>query len=269
MKIILSIALGACLLFGQALAEEKPAAPKAAKDQREKWSYSLGYQTGSKMKNQEVDVDPDIYVRAFREGFAGDKAAMTEQEMGDAIKNLQMEIRAAQVVKRSEAAEKQKQLAEKNKKEGDAFMAENALKEGVVTLPDGLQYKIITEGTGRRPAGTDIVKVHYRGSLIDGTEFDSSFKRGEPSVFGVDKVIKGWTEALLLMKEGSKWVLYIPSDLAYGLRGAGGKIGPNQPLIFEVELISVEETGTEDDKTSQAGAGGDEEPETPEQKAKE
>jgi FKBP-type peptidyl-prolyl cis-trans isomerase FklB len=130
-------------------------------------------------------------------------------------------------------------VAEKNKKEGEAFLAENAKKEGVVTLPSGLQYKIIQQGSGRKPKLTDEVTTHYRGTLLDGTEFDSSYKRGEPTSFPVNGVISGWTEALQLMPVGSKWQLFIPSNLAYGMRGAGGTIGPNAALIFDIELIAI------------------------------
>jgi FKBP-type peptidyl-prolyl cis-trans isomerase FklB len=141
--------------------------------------------------------------------------------------------------------EAMKKAAEKNKKDGAAFLAENKKKEGVVTLPSGLQYKIITQGTGNTPKATDTVTVNYRGSLVDGTEFDSSYKRGQPATFPVNGVIKGWTEALQLMKEGAKWQLFIPSDLAYGEKGAGNVIGPNATLIFDVELISAKEASQE------------------------
>jgi FKBP-type peptidyl-prolyl cis-trans isomerase FklB len=136
-------------------------------------------------------------------------------------------------------AERTKQLAEKNKKEGEAFLAANKTKEGIKTLPSGLQYKVIKEGTGKTPTAEDTVVTNYRGTLTDGTEFDSSYKRGQPATFPVKGVIPGWTEALQLMKEGSKWELFIPSNLAYGEQGAGGVIGPNAALIFEIELISV------------------------------
>ncbi len=255
MRIILSIALSALVLFGPALAEAQQAPKKDTMSQKEKMSYSLGYKTGSNMKNSSVDFDLDIYIKAFREGFAGDKAGLTEQEMSDSLKVLQIEMKAKQAGKKREMAETKKELAEKNKKEGETFLAVNAKKEGVVTLPSGLQYKIIKEGTGKQPATTDKVKVHYRGTFIDGTEFYNSYKSGgEPITISVDKVIKGLTEGLLRMKEGSKWILYVPSDLAYGSRGsamsakskgatrgaARGPIDPNQALIFEVELISVQ-----------------------------
>ena len=157
---------------------------------------------------------------------------MTEQEMKETLAGLQKELMEKQ-------AERAKLLAEKNKKEGEAFLAANKTKEGVKTLPDGLQYKVIKEGTGKTPKADDTVVTNYRGTLIDGTEFDSSYKRGQPATFPVKGVIPGWTEALQLMKEGSKWELFIPSNLAYGERGAGNAIGPNATLVFEIELISV------------------------------
>lgn len=252
MRIILLIALSALVLFGQVLAEEQQASKKDTMSQKEKVSYSLGYKNGSSMKNSSVDLDLEIFIRAFREGFAGNKASMSDQEMANTIGALQMEMKAKIGEKKKELAEVKKDLTEKNKQEGEAFLAENAKKEGIVTLPSGLQYKVIKEGAGKQPAKTDKVKVRYRATFIDGTEFYNSFKSGEPVVQSVDRFIKGLTEGLQLMKEGSRWTLYIPSNLAYGARGAGqGKggsktrpkqtlIGPNQTLIFEVELISVE-----------------------------
>ena len=241
MRIILSIMLSSFLLFGQALAAEQQEEKHDTKSQKDKLSYSLGYDIGRRMKTSSVDIDSEVYIRAFRDGFAGNKAAMTDQEMLDTLQSLRKEMTPKQPDKRKAVTEK-KELAANNKKEGEVFLAENVKKEGVVTLPSGLPYKIMKEGTGKQPAKTDKVKVQYRGTLINGTEFDSSYKRGEPAMLGVDKVIKGWTEALLLMKEGSKWMLYVPSNLAYGARGAArGVIGPNQTLIFEVELISVQQ----------------------------
>ncbi len=260
MRIILPIALSVFLLLGQALnrtgtgpalAEEQQESKKDAMSQKEKASYSLGYKTGINIKNISGDLDLDIFIKAFREGFSGDKAAMTDQEMVNTIQMLQMEMKAKQAGKKKEMAEGNKELAEKNKKEGETFLAENAKKEGVVTQPSGLQYKIIKEGSGKQPARTDKVKVHYRSTFINGTEFYSSYKSSEPMMLGVEKFIKGLSEGLQLMKEGSKWILYIPSDLAYGARGlvrgkstkTGPKqplIGPNQTLIFEVELIAIQ-----------------------------
>jgi FKBP-type peptidyl-prolyl cis-trans isomerase FklB len=174
----------------------------------------------------------DIFAKGLKDSISGGNLQMTEQEIQETLKTFQQALAAKQ-------AEKSKQLADSNRKEGEAFLSENKKKEGVKTLPSGLQYKMLTEGSGKMPKETDTVTTHYRGTLLDGTEFDSSFKRGQPASFPVNGVIKGWTEALQLMKEGSKWQLFIPSDLAYGERGAGGQIGPNATLIFEVELISI------------------------------
>jgi len=157
---------------------------------------------------------------------------MTEQEYRDTMTAFEREMKLKQVAQL-------KELTEKNKQEGEAFLAENKKKDAVITLPSGLQYKVIKKGAGKTPKATDTVTVNYRGTLINGTEFDSSYLRGQPASFKVNGVIRGWTEALQLMKEGAEWQLYIPSDLAYGERGAGRDIGPYSTLIFEVELISI------------------------------
>jgi FKBP-type peptidyl-prolyl cis-trans isomerase FklB len=227
MKLFLT-ALSILLLAGYASAESQE-----LKTNRDKTSYSMGVVTGTQMKRQSIDVDVDMFAKGLKDSVSGSTLQMTEQEIQETLKTFQQEMAVKQ-------AEKTKQLADSNKKEGEAFLAENKKKEGVKTLPSGLQYKIHTEGSGKTPKETDTVTTHYRGTLIDGTEFDSSFKRGQPASFTVNGVIKGWTEALQLMKEGSKWQLFIPSDLAYGDRGAGGQIGPNATLIFEVELISID-----------------------------
>jgi FKBP-type peptidyl-prolyl cis-trans isomerase FklB len=226
MKLLLS-AFYLLLLAGFASAELQE-----LKTDKEKTSYSMGVATGTQMKRQSIDVDVDIFAKGLKDSISGGKLQMTEQEIQETLKTFQQALAAKQ-------AEKSKQLADTNRKEGEAFLAENKKKEGVKTLPSGLQYKMLTEGSGKMPKETDTVTTHYRGTLLDGTEFDSSFKRGQPASFPVNGVIKGWTEALQLMKEGSKWQLFIPSDLAYGERGAGGQIGPNATLIFEVELISI------------------------------
>ena len=228
MKLLLSVVLGVVLLVSQANAEEKQALQTA----REKQSYSIGADIGSKLKSQSIDIDTDLFSQGVKDAFSGEKLMMTEQEMKDTLMALQKELMDKQ-------AERNKQVGEKNKKEGEAFLSENKKKEGVKTLPSGLQYKVIKEGTGKTPKAEDTVVTNYRGTLIDGTEFDSSIKRGQPATFPVKGVIPGWTEALQLMKEGSKWELFIPSNLAYGERGAGNAIGPNATLIFEIELISV------------------------------
>ncbi len=201
------------------------------KDQRDKVSYGIGMDIGKSLKNQSLDVDPDLITRGIKDMLSGAKPLMTEQELRDAMMNFQKEMMAKQM-------ERMKELGEKNKKEGEAFLAENKKKEGVVTLPSGLQYKVIKEGAGETPKATDTVTTDYRGTLIDGTEFDSSSRRGQPATFKVNGVIPGWSEALQLMKAGSKWQLFIPSNLAYGERGPR-EIGPNATLIFEVELLSI------------------------------
>ena len=200
------------------------------KNDREKHSYSVGASWGNSLKRQEVDFDLEMVMQGLREAFAG-KCALTDEEVRASMAALNKEIRGKQ-------EEKRKQQGEKNKQEAEKFLAENKAKEGVVTLPSGLQYKILSEGNGESPKPADMATVNYRGTLIDGTEFDSSYKRGQPSTFSVTGVIKGWTEALELMKPGAKWQLFIPSDLAYGERGSGQLIGPNAALIFEVELVS-------------------------------
>jgi FKBP-type peptidyl-prolyl cis-trans isomerase FklB len=203
------------------------------KTQKDKVSYAIGMDMGNGLKKNEVDVDPDIVAKAIKDVMSGSKPLMTEQEVKTAIMDLQKDLQAKQ-------QERAKVQGDKNKKEGETFLAKNKTKDGVKTLPSGLQYKVITEGKGKSPKASDTVTVQYRGTLIDGTEFDSSYKRGQPATFPVGGVIKGWTEALQLMKEGSKWQLFIPSDLAYGANGTqGGPIGPNAVLIFEVELGSI------------------------------
>jgi FKBP-type peptidyl-prolyl cis-trans isomerase FklB len=210
------------------------AADSSLKTSKEKVSYTIGAQIGADMKRQAVDIDPDVLAKGVKDGFRGSKMLLTDQEMREAFTGLQRQMAAKQ-------AEHMRVIGGKNKQEGAAFLAENNKKEGVKVTPSGLQYKIIKEGTGKMPKAEDTVTVNYRGTLIDGAEFDSSYKRGEPATFPVKGVIKGWTEALQLMKVGSKWQLFIPSDLAYGDRGAGRDIGPNSTLIFEVELLGVKE----------------------------
>jgi FKBP-type peptidyl-prolyl cis-trans isomerase len=178
-------------------------------------------------------VDPALFTQGFKDAMAGGPALMSEEEVRVTIVDLQNEMRAKQ-------AQAQKELAAKNKQASEAFLAENKKKEGVVTLPSGLQYKILKAGDGKKPTAEDTVVCQYRGTLIDGKEFDSSFKRNQPATFQVNRVIKGWTEALQLMPTGSKWQLFIPPDLAYGERGAGAAVPPDSTLIFDVELVSIQ-----------------------------
>ena len=188
---------------------------------------------GKTFKKDAVDVDPAIFLRGVKDALSGSKALLTDEEIKSTLTILQTQLQKQQ-------EETMRQAAEVNKKAGDAFLAENKSKEGVVALPSGLEYKILTPGTGPKPAATDTVVCNYRGTLIDGKEFDSSYKRGQPATFPVSGVIKGWTEALQLMPVGSKWQLFVPADLAYGDRGAGPDIGPGSTLIFEVELLSIQ-----------------------------
>ena len=224
----LGIILVILFLVAPAYAEQQVEL-KTAKD---KLSYSIGFDMGSSIKRNEIDVDPNIVKKALNDSLSGGKPLMTEQEMRDSINTFQKEMVAKQ-------QERAKMAGEKNKKEGAAFLAANAKKEGVKTLPSGLQYMVLTEGKGKQPKATDSVTVQYRGTLIDGTEFDSSYKRGQPATFVLNQVIKGWTEGVQLMKEGGKIRLFVPSELAYGERGAGAQIGPNATLIFEIELVSI------------------------------
>jgi FKBP-type peptidyl-prolyl cis-trans isomerase FklB len=207
----------------------KSAAPLTLKTQKEKFSYALGMTNGKKLaeslRKQSVPFDPAILVRGMKDGMAGGKTLLTDQEAQASMEEM-----------RKDLMKKQQTVG---KKEGDDFLAVNKSKEGVVTLPSGLQYKILAAGTGPKPTASDTVSCNYRGTRIDGTEFDSSYKRGQPTKFPVGGVIKGWTEALQLMPVGSKWQLFIPSNLAYGESGNQG-IPPNSTLIFEVELVSIE-----------------------------
>ncbi len=223
------VVLPALIFFApQVFAQEK--APLKEKD---KLSYSMGINLGQNFKRQGIDINPDMLARGLKDSFAGKSTLMSPEE----IKNTLAVFEQAFI---SKQAAKMKEVGEKNKKEGAAFMSENQKKQGVKTLSSGLQYKVIKTGTGKRPKPTDTVTVHYKGTLIDGTEFDSSYKRGTPATFPVTGVIPGWTEALQLMEQGSKWQLYIPPQLAYGEQGTPG-IGPSATLIFEVELISIQE----------------------------
>jgi FKBP-type peptidyl-prolyl cis-trans isomerase len=232
---------------GTATKPRTPAAPLTLKTQKDKISYAVGMNVGkglgANLRQQSVEFDQAILLRGLKDALAGGKSLLTDDEAKAVLTQLQTEVRARQQEKMKLEQEKMKVAAEENKKEGAEFLVENKTKEGVVTLPSGLQYKILTEGTGPKPTGTDIVSCNYRGTLLNGTEFDSSYKRGQPASFPVTGVIKGWTEALQLMPVGSKWQLFIPSDLAYGERGADphSGIGPGATLIFEVELLSIQD----------------------------
>jgi FKBP-type peptidyl-prolyl cis-trans isomerase len=207
--------------------------PSPFKDQKEKLGYAIGMFLANRVRPQAAEFDANSVAQGLKDGLSGGKTLLTEEESTATINQWQTEMRAKQ-------EQKMQQEGEANKKEGEAFLAANKSKEGVVTLPSGLQYKVIKQGTGPKPTASDTVVCNYKGTLINGTEFDSSYKRGEPATFPVSGVIKGWTEALQLMPVGSKWQLFIPSDLAYGPRAVGNDIGPNSTLIFEVELLSIQ-----------------------------
>jgi FKBP-type peptidyl-prolyl cis-trans isomerase len=200
---------------------------------KDKQSYAIGMNVGKSLKEQPIELDPNIVAQGLKDTLSGAKPALTDDEVKAVLTQLQGEMRAKQ-----EAM--MQQVGGANKKEGDAFLEANKSKEGVVTLPSGLQYKILTKGSGPKPAAGDTVVCNYRGTLVNGKEFDSSYKRGQPATFPVSGVIRGWTEALQLMPVGSKWQLFVPAELAYGDRGAGPDIGPGATLIFDVELLSIQ-----------------------------
>ena len=211
------------------------------KDQKDKVGYCIGLNIGSNMKRQGVEVTPETLAQGLKDALADGPKLLTEEQITEVMNAFQEEMKAKMEAKTKERSEQAKIDGEKNKKEGAAFLTENKKKAGVKELASGLQYKVIKEGKGKTPKATDTVDAHYAGTLIGGKEFDSSYKRGKPLTIPVTGVIKGWTEALQLMKEGDKWQLYIPSDLAYGEQGAGEDIGPNAVLIFDIELIAVKE----------------------------
>ena len=217
MKLRITVILGLLFLVSLANAQEKP----VLKNPKEKVSYIIGMDIGNNLKKQAIDADPNSLLRGIQDALSGAKPLLSQEEIQETMVAFQ------------------KEMAEKQKQKGEAFLSENKKKEGVKTLPSGLQYKVIKAGTGKKPKSNDTVTVNYRGTLIDGTEFDSSFRRGQPATFQVSGVIPGWTEAMQLMAEGAKWQLFIPPSLAYGETGAGNAIGPNATLIFEVELISI------------------------------
>lgn len=195
------------------------------KTQKDSVSYAIGHDIAKNLKKQSFDIDPDVLAKGLKDILNDVKPALDDSQSQAAIMSYQKHMMDVQ--------------AEKNKTAGDAFLAENKKKDGVITLPSGLQYKVEKMGTGKKPKAEETVAVHYIGKLVDGTEFDNSYKRGQPASFQVNGVVRGWTEALQLMPVGSKWTLFIPPDLAYGERGAGQVIPPNATLIFEVELLSV------------------------------
>jgi FKBP-type peptidyl-prolyl cis-trans isomerase FklB len=235
MKKLLTLALCAFMFASAGFSQDQG----TLQTQKDKISYAIGVNIGKDLKSRGVEIDTAKLLKGIQDSQSGGKLMLTDEEMQKLMTDLRSEMEKKET-------EKNMAIGEENKKEGDAFLVQNKTKEGIKTTASGLQYKIITAGTGPKPALTDTVTTHYRGTLIDGTEFDSSYKRNEPVSFPVNGVIKGWTEALQLMSVGSKWQLFIPSELAYGARGAAGVIGPNETLIFEVELISIQPKGTQE-----------------------
>jgi len=228
MKWMLPAVLGVALIGCQGNAQEKVKLETST----DKVSYSIGLDIGKSFKQQEMEINAAALTQGIKDGLAGTTAMMTDEEISTCMKSFQEEMMAKQ-------ESSMKVGGDKNQAEGVAFLAANKDKPGVTTTASGLQYKVITPGTGPKPKPTDQVTVHYTGKLIDGKVFDSSVQRGQPATFPVNGVIQGWQEALQLMPVGSKYELVIPSDLAYGPRGAGGDIGPNAVLIFEVELLAI------------------------------
>jgi FKBP-type peptidyl-prolyl cis-trans isomerase FklB len=228
--VFLAVAATVFLINGCSGKEQTVAKMESLQD---KVSYGIGLRIGKDFKSQQVELNPDLLMKGIEDGLAGTEPLLSDAQIRETMVAFQQEMMEREKTRLEEASVK-------NAEEGKKFLEENAKKEGVVTLPSGLQYKVITEGSGKQPSAEDTVKVHYRGTLVDGTEFDSSYSRNEPAEFPVGGVIPGWTEALQLMKEGSKWQLVLPPELAYGERGAGPRIGPNATLVFEVELLEVE-----------------------------
>jgi FKBP-type peptidyl-prolyl cis-trans isomerase len=241
------IFLALMLMFRVAVAQEKkdvPLPPKLTDDvssaaksaagipalttREQKFSYALGMTMGHNLNKQSIDANPNLVAQGLKDAMAGGKTRLTEDEAKAVLAEVQNDVR-----------KQQQENAQQAEQEGEAFLAANTEKEGVATLPSGLQYKILRYGTGPKPSASDSVVCNYRGTFINGKEFDSSYKRGQPATFPVNAVIKGWTEALQLMSVGSKWQLFVPASLAYGERGAGTEIGPNTTLLFEVDLLSI------------------------------
>lgn len=220
--------IGVVFLATQVFAEE----PSALKTERDKVNYAIGVNIVGNIRQQGVDIDLDLVMHGMKDAYSGGKLLLSDEEVRKGIDQYQTAVRQ----KRSQIMTKK---AEDSRKEGEAFFAANGNKEGVVTLPSGLQYKIIKTGDGKKPTDDDTVECHYRGSFINGKEFDSSYRTGKPAVFKVSGVIPGWREALKLMPVGSTWRLFVPSGLGYGERGKSGSIGPNVTLVFEVELLAI------------------------------
>ena len=222
----------ACTPGGAVPGESAAGAQSKPESVQDRASYGIGYNFGKNFSDQGIDANLDLLVDGLRAGFGDDAPILTEEEMQTALNEFQQEVQTTQQAKQAEAGVK-------NKQEGEAFLAENAQREGVSATESGLQYEVMVAGTGAKPAATDTVSVHYHGTLIDGTVFDSSVERGQPAEFPLNGVISGWTEGLQLMGVGSKWKLFLPPELAYGERGTGAQIGPGSTLVFEVELLEI------------------------------
>ena len=233
MKNLIGIFIVLLMIAISCTSSEKVVETPQLTDYMDTVSYSVGVDIGKSFRLQEMDINPDVMARGLSDAFSDKETALTDEEIQSTLINFRQEFQ-----------QKQREIAQRKAQEAaiteESHLAESASKEGVVSLPSGLQYKVITPGDGPSPLTTDKVKVHYKGSLADGTIFDSSYDRGQPTSFTVSGVIKGWTEALLLMQVGSKWELTIPSKLGYGTRGSGGTIPPNSTLLFEVELLAIE-----------------------------
>jgi len=252
MKLQLLTVIGAGAVLSLMAADESP----LLKTPKDRVSYAIGMDIGKSITNQSIDINPDALAAALKSVVTGAKPLLSDAEYQENMKTFRSDMQAKMMAKRAEMqakqAEKSKEVGDKNKKEGEIFLVENKKKDGVKTTPSGLEYKIITAGTGKIPSRNDTVVTQYRGSFIDGREFDSSYKRGEPFVTAVTNVIKGWTEALTMMPVGSKWQLFIPADLAYG--AGAGSIPPNSTLLFDMELLGIQDKAKEEKKAEAATA---------------
>ncbi len=224
------VAVGSLLTWAQ---DKETAPAEELKTSSEKLSYARGMEIGAFLKGLPEEVDLSIFVRGLEDVFKGKQCALTEAEAEEVMRAFRKELEKGR-------AREGQEIAERNRKEGKMFLEDNKKKEGVMVTASGLQYTVLKQGDGAKPKTTDMVSVHYRGTLIDGKEFDSSYKRGKPAAFPLNRVIPGWTEGLQLMPVGSKYRFFIPSNLGYGERGSGQIIGPNATLIFEVELLEIQ-----------------------------
>lgn len=237
-KLLLASVVASSLLVG-CNQDADTSGPVSLESDQQKISYVLGSNVGAQFKSEEIDIDQAAFAQGIADVMDGTEPRLSQEDVVATFQKFQQQQVARQQAQQEDLEAAMDAAGEENRSAGEAFLAENGAKEGVKTTASGLQYKVVTAGEGASPATTDRVEVHYRGRLLDGTEFDSSYKRNEPAQFGVTQVIPGWTEALQLMKQGAKWELYIPSNLAYGPGGAGPVIGPNATLIFEVELLKA------------------------------